>query len=428
MNGRAGVRLRLVALLTAVGVANVAYTVLIPFVPTLNSLFQMSAVLIGVAFAGFAAAKALSQPLGGWLVDRIGGRTIAIAGLAVTALATAALALATTSAQVVACRFVWGLGEGLAMPALYRLTAQLGNESGHGSDRTLGWFGTAAVAGMTVGPGLIALLSGVIDFRSAFAGGALLTVLATALVALAFRRGERPKVSPVSGGPPATAERSPAGGGPPATAEGAERLSRLPLIPLVLVLGVLDLANNAVYAALEPLFPLHGTGPLGAGEQAVSVSFFLGLAVFAVFSWVGGRIVRLSRGFPLAAAVFAVQAAALALAWVTGSYGVFTAAFIALMAVQPLVYVNMRAVIGRLGEGRQGWAFGWFGMVSDLGWVAGPIAATAAYQVLGGGSFALLAVVALAASALGAAAFPWLRAPFRQDSSGTPPVQETASA
>ncbi|TYB60270.1 MFS transporter [Nonomuraea sp. PA05] len=414
MNGRAGVRLRLVALLTAVGVANVAYTVLIPFVPTLNTLFQMSAVLIGVAFAGFAAAKALSQPLGGWLVDRIGGRTIAIAGLAVTALATAALAVATTSAQVVACRFVWGLGEGLAMPALYRLTAQLGNESGHGSDRTLGWFGTAAVAGMTVGPGLIAALSGVIDFRSAFAGGALLTVLATVLVALAFRRGGRP-------------EGSSASGGTPAPAEGAERLSRLPLIPLVLVLGVLDLANNAVYAALEPLFPLHGTGPLGAGEQAVSVSFFLGLAVFAVFSWVGGRIVRLSGGFPLAAAVFAVQAAALALAWVTGSYGVFTAAFIGLMAVQPLVYVNMRAVIGRLGEGRQGWAFGWFGLVSDLGWVAGPIAATAAYQVLGGGSFALLAVVAVAASALSAAAFPWLRAPFRQDS-GTPPVQQATSA
>ncbi|UBU08937.1 MFS transporter [Nonomuraea gerenzanensis] len=414
MSGRAGVRLRLVALLGAVGVANVAYTVLIPFVPTLNSVFQMSAVLIGVAFAGFAATKALSQPLGGWLVDRIGGRTIAIVGLAITALATAALAVATTSAQVVACRFVWGIGEGLAMPALYRLTAQLGNESGHGSDRTLGWFGTAAVAGMTVGPGLIAALSGVIDFRSAFAGGAVLTVLATVLVALAFRRTGRP-------------DRSPAGGPAAPAAEGAERLARLPLIPLVLVLGVLDLANNAVYAALEPLFPLHGTGPLGAGERAVSLSFFLGLAVFAALSWVGGRVVHLSRGFPLAAAVFAVQAAALALAWVTGSYGVFTAAFVALMAVQPLVYVNMRAVIGRLGEGRQGWAFGWFGLVSDLGWVAGPLLATAAYQVLGAGSFGLLAVVALAASALGAAAFPWLRAPFRQDS-GTPPVQEPTSA
>ncbi|MFG1947227.1 MFS transporter [Nonomuraea sp. NPDC048826] len=413
MSVRAGVRLRLVALLGAVGVANVAYTVLIPFVPTLSSVFQMSAVLIGVAFAGFAATKALSQPVGGWLVDRIGGRTIAIAGLAVTAVATAALAVATTGAQVVACRFVWGIGEGLAMPALYRLTAQLGKESGHGSDRTLGWFGTAAVAGMTVGPGLIAVLSGVIDFRSAFAGGAVLTVVATVLVALAFRRG-----GPGEGGP--------AGGGPPAPAEGAERLSRLPLIPLVVVLGVLDLANNAVYAALEPLFPLHGTGLLGAGERAVSLSFFLGLVVFAVFSWVGGRVMHLSRGFPLAAVVFAVQAAALALAWVTGSYGVFTAAFIALMAVQPLVYVNMRAVIGRLGEGRQGWAFGWFGLVSDLGWVAGPLVATVAYEMFGAGSFALFAVVALVASAVGAAAFPWLRAPFRQDPGR--PVREATSA
>ncbi|MEV4473144.1 MFS transporter [Nonomuraea sp. NPDC049504] len=412
MSGRAGVRLRLVALLGAVGVANVAYTVLIPFVPTLNTVFQMSAVLIGVAFAGFAATKALCQPLGGWLVDRIGGRTIAIAGLAVTAAATGALAMATTSGQVVVCRFVWGIGEGLAMPALYRLTAQLGTESGHGSDRTLGWFGTAAVAGMTVGPGLIAALSGVIDFRSAFAGGAVLTVLATVLVALAFRRTGRP------------AQRQPSGDAPRAP---AERLSRLPLIPLVVVLGLLDLANNAVYAALEPLFPLHGTGPLGAGERAVSLSFFAGLAVFAAFSWVGGRVMHLSRRFPLAAAVFAVQAAALAVAWLTGAYGVFTAAFIGLMAVQPLVYVNMRAVIGRLGEGRQGWAFGWFGLISDLGWVAGPLVATAAYQVFGGGSFALLAVVALAASALGAAAFPWLRAPFLQDS-GPPPVRESTSA
>jgi MFS family permease len=418
MSGPANVRLRLVALLVAVGVSNVAYTVLIPFVPTLNSVFQMSAVLIGVAFAGFAATKALSQPVGGWLVDRAGGRTVAIAGLILTALATAAMAAAGTATQVIVCRLAWGVGEGLAIPALYRLTARLGTESGYGSDRTLGWFGTAAVTGMTVGPGLVAALSGMIDFRSAFAGGAVLTGLATFLVAFAFRRDAPSRARPA-------VRRD-------VRADHREPLSRLPLIPLVIVLGLLDLANNAVYAAMEPLFPLHGTGPLLARERVVSASFFLGLAVFAVFSWVGGRVVARSHRFPLTAAAFAVQAAALVLAWVTGSYWLFTAAFILLMAVQPLVYVNMRAVIGRLAEGKQGRAFGWFGFVSDVGWVVGPIAATAAYQMAGSGSFALLALAAVAAAALGWAAFPWLRAPFLRGDAGSSPMssppKQTTSA
>ncbi|GAA3162094.1 MFS transporter [Nonomuraea salmonea] len=141
MSGRAGVRLRLVALLGAVGVANVAYTVLIPFVPTLNTVFQMSAVLIGVAFAGFAATKALCQPLGGWLVDRIGGRTIAIAGLAVTAAATGALAVATTSGQVVACRFVWG-GSGKGWPCRPSTGSPRSSAPSRGTAPTARWAGS----------------------------------------------------------------------------------------------------------------------------------------------------------------------------------------------------------------------------------------------------------------------------------------------
>src|SRR5437588_296571 len=107
---------RLTGPLAAAGVQNVAYTILIPFVPTLQSDFRMSTLAIGVAFAGFTATKAAVQPFGGWIVDRFGARLVGGGALLVSTVAIGLLAFATSGEQVIVLRLLWGIGEGLAMP------------------------------------------------------------------------------------------------------------------------------------------------------------------------------------------------------------------------------------------------------------------------------------------------------------------------
>jgi MFS family permease len=238
---RVGVQLG--ALLAAAALSNVAYTILIPFVPTLQSRFGMGAVAVGVAFGGFAAAKALTQPFGGWAVDRLCARTVAVAGLILAAMATAALATAGRAIEVIGYRLLWGIGEGFAIPALYRLASTLGSRSVHGKARVLGWFGSAAVVGMTLGPGVIAVFADTLTFRTAFALGAVLTASAAAVLRCTVERdlGRTPA--------PQSEATSPGG--------AARAVGPRLLVPVVVGFGLLDFVNNFVYAALEPVLPLY---------------------------------------------------------------------------------------------------------------------------------------------------------------------------
>src|SRR5205823_7135195 len=139
---------------------------------------------IGVAFAGLTATKAAVQPFGGWIVDRFGARLVGGGALLVSTVAIGLLAFATSGEQVIVLRLLWGIGEGLAMPALYGLVSSLGENTAQGAAKAMGWFGSAAVLGMTVGPGLVAVFSGILTFHRAFLLGGVLTLSSAVLVAV----------------------------------------------------------------------------------------------------------------------------------------------------------------------------------------------------------------------------------------------------
>jgi hypothetical protein len=64
------------------------------------------------------------------------------------------------------------------------------------------------------------------------------------------------------------------------------------------------------------------------------------------------------------------------------------------MMSQPVVYVAARSGITAVPGRHQGKAFGLFGLISDLGWVTGPLVTTALFTVVGGTVLLLLALLA----------------------------------
>jgi hypothetical protein len=74
--------------------------------------------------------------------------------------------------------------------------------------------------------------------------------------------------------------------------------------------------------------------------------------------------------------------------------------FLALMMAQPLVYVALRAVLTQISSTNQGATFGWFGLVSDLDWVLGPLITTGLLGVLDSLIFAVLGALAMLGAAL----------------------------
>jgi MFS family permease len=364
-----------VALLAAALVTNIAYTILIPYVPHLERQLGLDVLTIGGIFAGFALAKMLFQPLGGILVDRAEARQVAIAGIFVSALATLFLGFAHEGWQFLALRLVWGMGEGIAAPALYRLCFVVGRDA-----RIIGWFGAAEVAGMALGPALVGLFHGVLGFTGIFVLASAIIGLGILILAAGLPRHARPR----------TAVKSSPRGKPVFRSA----------IALVVVFGIVDLVSNIFYAALEPALPLYIFREMPEVEEIgfVSFMFFAGLIVFsAVAFFTGDLVIRLGI-LPVTAGAFAFAAVGFALQWAATTPSILLLGFLVFMLQQPLVYVASRAVMRSVPERQQGRAFGFFGGLSEFGWVAGPLIGAALVASWPSGLFLLFAGVALLVS------------------------------
>lgn len=375
---RAAPRVGVIALLAAAAVTNIAYTMLIPFVPLLRERFAMSYLAIGVAFGGFALTKALAQPLGGVLVDRLGSVGVAVSGLLATAGSLAALSFAATGNKVVAWRLVWGLAEGVTMPALYRMVSLLGQQSRLGEGKLMGWFGSAAAAGMAVGPGLIGLFHRTIGFREAFqiAGGA--TVLSALILAVGSRQSTL-----------MTRQRSER----PETSETRFGLTAMPILILVMVFGGVDLVSNLLYSALEPALPLYIEARVGPSIGLTSMLFSAGLGVFVIVSSFAGSWVERHDLLLVAAAALAIAAGGLSL--IALAVPLIPAGFLVFMFTQPVIYILARRGIAAAGSERQGKVFGLFGLLSDAGFVAGPAIGTSLLAAFDRAAFLFLSAAAL---------------------------------
>ncbi len=380
---RPGNRRTVVALLATAGGVNVAYTALIPLVPVLRTELRTSLAVIGFSFTAFALAKSICQLLGGYLVDRFGARRTAVAALLVASVAIFGVASSATGTDLVVWRLVWGVGEGILTPALYRLAAVIATERGISPARLMGWFASAAVAGMAAGPALVGVAGGFLGFRAIFMIAAGATAGNAVVVASLLR---------VDDGSPDAGPREEEAAAGALRGQNARALRSM-LVPIA-TFGAIDLVNNGLYAALEPLLPITIKTRLGGGLADTSLLFSCGLIVFAVVSGLGGRLVEKVRPVAFAGLAFVLMALCLTVIGNSGQIFSLGLAFTGFMAVQPLVYVVGRRGLSELcgGEAR---AFGFFGAISDIGFVVGPAIGTVLFSGLGGSAYFALGAISL---------------------------------
>jgi DHA1 family multidrug resistance protein-like MFS transporter len=385
-----GIRAKIAALLLSAAMMNVAYTVLIPLVPALSDRFHLSPFEIAAAFGGFALAKALAQPLGGILVDRVDNPALlGFVGLGMTAGSIVGLAFAGAGWQILAWRLAWGVAEGLTMPVLYRLASALGSESEYGTSKVMGWFGAACAGGMVIGPLLVGALYPFLGFTGVFLTGAAVTAAGGVLLLLGMRHSLRTK------------QESESDTGQDGVATGATM--RLVAV-LVGLFAVVDLVNNAVFAAMEPVLPLHLDHVTGDGVAFTSVIFSIGLAVFMVGTMASSRVVDRKPLLVVAGVSFGVETVGLAVLGLTDGIVALCAGFLLFMAAQPVLYMVARQGVNLVPRHQLGRAFGAFGLVSDIGFIVGPLVGALVYDWTGSGVFlALAAVTAVTGVALFAA-------------------------
>lgn len=142
-----------------------------------------SLLTLGALLAIYDGAEVVLKPVFGTLADRIGARTVLLAGLLIFAVASAAYAVVDDTALLWAGRFGQGIGAAAFSPAASALVAQLTPAGAHG--RAFGTYGSYKSVGYTLGPLLGGVIVAIGGMRSLFAVMAVLAVAVAVWAAVA---------------------------------------------------------------------------------------------------------------------------------------------------------------------------------------------------------------------------------------------------
>lgn len=124
--------------------------------PLIKAEFRLSPFEWGLVLSAFFTTYVLSQPLMGWLVDRVGAARVLAAGFTLWSVATFLAGLSAGVTGLVALRLVMGVGESVCYPSGFALIAQR-VEDRHRARAT-----AIMQLGSVVGPALGAYLGGLV--------------------------------------------------------------------------------------------------------------------------------------------------------------------------------------------------------------------------------------------------------------------------
>jgi FSR family fosmidomycin resistance protein-like MFS transporter len=154
------------------GVSHFFHLILAPLFPWLKDDFALSYAELGLLMTVFFVVSGIGQALAGFVVDRIGARTVLFAGIGLLGVAALLLAQAQNYAMLLAGSMIAGLGNSVFHPADYTLlnkrvsAPRLGHAfSVHGISGNLGW---------AAAPIFLTTLAGLFHWRIALVGAALI--------------------------------------------------------------------------------------------------------------------------------------------------------------------------------------------------------------------------------------------------------------
>ena len=165
------------------------FGVVIPVLPVFVRQFGVGYLEVGAVVSAFALARLAMTPFTGWLIDRMGERTMLAVGIGIVALSSGLVGLAETYPAVLLLRGAGGIGSALfsvsALSLLFAATAP--SMRGRATSFYHGGFLVGGMAGPAVG-GLLAVISLRAPFF--FYAGTLLIAGLIGLLLLRTSRGE----------------------------------------------------------------------------------------------------------------------------------------------------------------------------------------------------------------------------------------------
>jgi MFS family permease len=135
---------------------------------------------LGLALTGFNVASAVFQTPAGFLVDRIGARSVLIAGVAIGAAAFADAGIVNSFAVFIAMYAVAGIGNAAYHPADYSLLSEYSPPARLG--QVFSYHTFAGILGSAVAPATLLVMQSHYGWRGAHVGAAILGVAVVALL------------------------------------------------------------------------------------------------------------------------------------------------------------------------------------------------------------------------------------------------------
>jgi MFS family permease len=248
------------------------FSAIVPLLPQFAERLDLSKLETGVLLGAYSAAVVVAAVPVGHLADRVGMRTVTIAGSLLMAAATATFALGDSYIVLVAARLAQGLASAVAWSAALGWLAGAVPESRRGTE--IGYANASATGGMVAGPILGGAVAGALGVRETF-----LIVAAASLAMAAWGAFEA--------SPPAVQHREPSMR-PALRAAMSEPLITVSLIVIVLV--------ALVGGTLQVLIPLH-LSDAGVSQSTIgwlyAAGALLGSISIALTGRAGDRIGRL---------------------------------------------------------------------------------------------------------------------------------------
>ena len=137
-----------------------------PLLPVYAKTLGATGIQLGIIFAGFSIARAISMPVIGKTSDRYGRKIFICIGLFIYAIMSVGYALSKTAFHLGTVRFLQGFAAGMIMPIA---TAYIGDIAPKGQEGTyMGYFYVAFFLGFGSGPLIGGFLSDYFGMKSAF--------------------------------------------------------------------------------------------------------------------------------------------------------------------------------------------------------------------------------------------------------------------
>lgn len=296
--------------ITLVGVAHGTshfyHIILAALIPWLKPEFGLSYSELGLLMTIFFVVSGVGQAMAGFVVDRLGARTVLFSGIGLLGLSAVLLSSAHSYVQLMMGAFLAGCGNSVFHPADYTLLNQRVSKarlahgfSVHGISGNIGW---------ALSPLFLTFVAGRAGWRMALlaASGVAFAVLAL-LVLNRYALRPEPAAAPVAGKPGA------AGG----SAFGFLRLKVVWLCFAFFLISAIALAGIQTFAATS-LVSLYGMS-LATATSAYTCFMFASAAGMAYGGFLGAgsrnhdRIIMIAFG--TAAVLALVLAAAVVPAW-----------------------------------------------------------------------------------------------------------------